>query len=306
MQMLHSYQTLLETSQRVNWRVEDIIGGQKRLDFSKPFVPEVFAGTARLSFLAPHERLALNHIRAHCYLAMFELVETFILPFISAQVGDAANDEDPHRAPAYANFAAEEAKHIALFQRFKHEFAEGFGIPCPVIGPADAIGKAILAHSPLSVAILVLGIEWMSQGHYVESVKDDSVLDPQFKSLLKHHWVEEVQHAKLDGMLVRAMAASCAPAEIERAIDEYLEMIAFLDAGLKKQIGLDLATFETCLGRELTHDQREAFVGDQLQALRWTMIGTAMRNENFLAVLGALGPDARLRVEAAAEVYRAD
>jgi hypothetical protein len=303
MQTPPSYRSLLETSQRVNWRVDDIIGGRKRLDFSKPFLPEAFAGVAKLSFLAAHERLALNHIRAHCYLAMFELVETFILPFISAQAGPGGADESD-RAVAFANFAMEEAKHIALFQRFKTEFAEGFGLPCPIIGPADAISKAILAHSPLSVAILVLGIEWMSQGHYLESVKDDAGLDPQFKSLLKHHWIEEVQHAKLDGLLVRDMAKACAPEAVERAIGEYLEMIGFLDAGLKKQIELDLGVFETCLGRTLSEPQRDAFRRHQLQALRWTMLGTAMRNENFLGVLGELGASARARVEEAGKAFQ--
>src|SRR5690606_28524015 len=103
----------------------------------------------------------------------FELVETFIEPFIRMQASAESADDDPQRAAALANFADEETKHMELFRRFRREFAEGFGIECGVIGPADAIGEAIFAHSPLAVAILVLGIEWMSQGHYVESVKDD-------------------------------------------------------------------------------------------------------------------------------------
>jgi hypothetical protein len=296
------YQTLLETSQRINWRVDDLIGGDKKLDFSKPFLPETFARTASLDFLAPHEKLALNHIRAHGYLAMFELVETFILPFISGQAGIKRGD-DPYREPAFANFAAEEAKHIALFQRFKAEFAEGFGMPCPVIGPADIIGRKILEHSPLSVAILVLGIEWMSQGHYVESVKDDSNLDPQFKSLLRHHWMEEAQHAKLDALLVQSMAQDCSAGEISRAIDEYFEMGAFFDAGLLNQTRLDLRTLEACIGRELTAEQARTFEQVQLQAWRWTILGTAMSNRNFLATLEMLGSDARARVEAAAPAF---
>ena len=38
----------------------------------------------------------------------------------------------------------------------------------------------------------------MTQLHYLDSVKDDGDLDPLFKSLLRHHWMEEAQHAKLD------------------------------------------------------------------------------------------------------------
>jgi hypothetical protein len=297
------YQTLLETSQRINWRVDDIIGGDKKLDFSKPFLPETFARTAPLSFLAPHEKLALNHIRAHGYLAMFELVETFILPFISAQASVKRSEDDRYRQPAFENFAVEEAKHIALFQRFKQEFAKGFGMPCQVIGPADLIGRKILEHSQLSVAILVLGIEWMSQGHYVESVKDDSDLDPHFKSLLKHHWMEEAQHAKLDALLVQSMAQNCSAEEISRAIDEYFEMGAFFDAGLRNQTQLDLATLEACVGRKFTAEEAREFESVQLQAWRWTILGTAMRNKSFLATLESLGGDARARVEAASATF---
>ena len=46
----------------------------------------------------------------------------------------------------------------------------------------------------------------MTQGHYVESVQNDQELDPQFKSLLKHHWMEEAQHTKLDTLMVEAIA----------------------------------------------------------------------------------------------------
>lgn len=294
-----SYRKLLETSKRINWRVEDLIGGDKRLDFTRPFLPETYARTASLDFLSAQERLALNHIRAHGYLALFELVEGFILPFISAQ-STAQDHGDPFHGPAYRNFAEEEAKHMLLFQRFRRDFTEQFGTACGVIGPPEAITRTILEHGPLAVAILVLGIEWMSQGHYVDSVKDDSGLDAQFKSLLRHHWMEEAQHAKLDALLVQSMAKRCTAQEIDHAIDEYLAMAAFFDAGLEQQAALDLESLQAHIGRTLARAEREHFLSVQRHALRWTILGSAMRNENFLAVLGTLGPEARARVEAAA------
>jgi hypothetical protein len=303
MQMQPSYQTLLEISQRIDWQVDDLIGGDKRLDFSRPFLPETFARIAPLTFLNAEEKLALNHIRAHGYLAMFELVETFILPFVVERSDADDGEADPFRGAALKNFAEEEAKHIALFKRFKQEFAEGFGQPCGFIGPADAIASAILAHGPLGVAILVLGIEWMSQGHYVESVKDDGDLDPQFKSLLKHHWMEEAQHAKLDGMMVQALARISPPGGLDRAIDEYMEMGGFFDGGLQQQVALDLESLETRIRRRLDPEERAQFLEVQLQALRWTFLGSAMRNENFLKLLGSLGGQARSRVEEAAPAF---
>lgn len=302
MQPQPSYERLLETSKRINWRVDDIIGGDKRLDFSKPFLPETFARTASLTFLTPHERLVLNHIRAFGYLSMFELVEAFILPFVTEQAEAGARD-DPFRAPALKQFASEEAKHMALFTAFRSEFVAAFGVECGFIGPAEDISRAVLAHSPLAIAIAVLGIEWMSQGHYVESVKDDQKLDPQFKSLLRHHWMEEAQHAKLDGLILEAMVRDIGAEEIDRAIDEYFEIGAFLDGGLKQQAALDLDSFERAVARTLPDDQRAAFLGVQHQALRWTFLGSAMRNQNFLNGLGGLSSDARARVEASASVF---
>jgi predicted metal-dependent hydrolase len=42
--------------------------------------------------------------------------------------------------------------------------------------------------------------------HYVASVRDRVDIDPQFSSLLRHHRLEESQHAKLDTMIVEAIA----------------------------------------------------------------------------------------------------
>src|SRR4029450_6445660 len=76
----YTYQATLAASERIHWRVEDLIGDDKRLDFSKPFMPESLARVESLSSLRLGERLALNQIRGLGYLYMFGLVEEFILP----------------------------------------------------------------------------------------------------------------------------------------------------------------------------------------------------------------------------------
>src|SRR5690606_30296138 len=96
--------------------------------------------------------------------------------------------------------------------------------------------------------------------HYVESVRDQSGLDPQFKSLLEHHYVEEVQHAKLDTLMVEALAADLSEAEIARAVEEYLEIGVFIDQGLRQQLDLDLAALERAGGRRLDPDETARYV----------------------------------------------
>jgi hypothetical protein len=298
----YSFKDLLGRAERITWRVEDLIGGDKTLDFSHPFMPETFARTGELAFLDADERITLNQIRGHAYLSIFGLVEEYILPFVLDHARGYINGED-YRARAYLEFASEEAKHIHLFRRFREEFTSGFGTRCDVIGPPDAIAKHILAQPALSVALLTLHIEWMTQRHFQDSVKDDGALDPQFKSLLLHHWMEEHQHAQLDAMMVKSIAEGLSQAEIDAGIDGYLALGGFLDEGLKQQVVFDLEAFERATGRTLDAGERETFMRLQHQANRWTYIGSGMSHPRFLEALEALNPQKRKLIEGAAPTF---
>jgi hypothetical protein len=298
----YSYQAALAASQKVNWRVEDIIGGDKRLDFSKPLMPESLARVESLDFLSADEKRTLNQIRGNAYLCIFGLVEEFILPFLMDHARPQLQGDD-YRVRALLQFAGEEAKHIHLFKQFREEFERGFGSNCAVIGPPEAIAQAVLSHDPLAVALAILQIEWMTQRHYLDSVKDDQELDPQFKSLLRHHWMEEAQHARLDTLMVEALAAGRSRQGIEQAVEEYIEIGAFLDGGVKQQMQFDLEAFERASGRTLTAGEREKFVAVQTQANRWTYLGSGMTHPNFQATLQSLLPEARKRVEQIAPMF---
>ncbi len=298
----YTYQGTLAASEVIHWRIEDIIGGEKRLDFRKPFMPEALAHTEPLSFLTKEEKRILNQIRGNAYLCIFGLVEEFILPFVLDHARTQLRGDD-YRVRALLQFAGEEAKHIQLFKRFREEFEAGFGTECPVIGPPDAIAAAILAHDPLGVAITTLHIEWMVQGHYIDSIKDDQELDPQFKSLLKHHWIEEVQHAKLDTLMIEALATNRSEEERMRGVDEYLEIGGFIDGGLKQQVEFDLDSFQRATGRKLNGSEKEEFRRVQLRANRWTYLGTGMTHEKVLRTLEWLTPEARKKVESISPAF---
>lgn len=298
----YSYQSTLVASDTIHWRIEDIIGGEKRLDFARPFMPDSLARVEQLSFLTPDEKRILNQIRGNAYLCIFGLVEEFILPFVMDHARKQLQGDD-YRVRALLQFASEEAKHIQLFKRFRQEFEDGFGTDCPVIGPPEAIASAILAHDPLGVALTTLHIEWMVQRHYVESIKDDQELDPQFKSLLKHHWLEEVQHAKLDTLMVESLAAGRSEAEIMKSVEEYIEIGGFIDAGLAQQVEFDMDSFIRATGRQLTDAEKEEFRSVQLQANRWTYLGTGMTHDRVLETLQYLTPKARQRIESISTAF---
>ena len=298
----YDYQETLAASVKANWRIEDIIGGDKRLDFTKPFMPESLARVEPLDFLSAEEKILLNQIRGYGYLYTFGVVEEFILPFVLDHARPHLNEDD-YRTRALLQFASEEAKHIHLFKKFKEEFKAGFVTYCETIGPAEAIGAAVLAHSPLGVALVILGIEWMTQEHYLDSIRDDEDLDPQFKSLLRHHWIEEAQHTKLDTLMVQALTDNLTPAEIEKGISDYASIGGLFDGGLQQQVNFDLQALQRATGRILNKAEQERFRSIQLQALRWTYLGSAMTHPNFLATVGEFSSSARKQLEEMAPAF---
>jgi hypothetical protein len=298
----YSYQNVLETSERIHWRIEDIIGGDKRLDFAKPFMPQSLAQVDGLSFLSGEEKKILNQIRGHEYLAMFGLVEEFILPFALDHAMAQLSGED-YRVRALLQFAGEEAKHIHLFKEFRRDFEQGFGNRCDFIGPAEDVKKFVLSHSPLGVGIAVLHIEWITLRHYVEAVRDNQQLDLQFKSLLKHHWLEESQHAKIDTLIVEELAANATESEIDRALQDYAEIGAFIDDGIKQQTEFNVDAFIAATGKKLSKSERQDMTDAVLKGMRWTYLGTGMTHPNFLATVEAIRPDARKQIETMAPAY---
>jgi hypothetical protein len=97
--------------------------------------------------------------------------------------------------------------------------------------------------------------------------------------------------------MVEALAAKMSEAEIMEAIEEFLEIGGFLDAGLTQQIEFDLEALIRVCGRELNDAEKDEYRRVQQQANRWTYLGTGMTHEKVLETLGRLTPKARKRIE---------
>src|SRR6476659_46484 len=295
-----NYEATLASSLRAHWQLYDVLRADQDLDFTRNFMPESLARTAVLENLNPFEQRVLNQISSHQYLCIFGVVEEFILPFLVDHARPHLLGDD-WRVRAILNFAGEEAKHIHLFKRFHDAFVRGFPIECQMIGPSEAIGAEVLRHDPLAVGLVILMIEWMTQQHYLGSIRDDGDIDPLFKSLMKHHWVEEAQHAKLDTLIVDALAEGRSEEQIDRAIDEFFEIGAFLDSGLKQQAEFNLEALEKAIGRKL--ENRAEIIAQQHQAARWTYVGSGMVHERFIETLKSLSPRAAQRIAEAAPLF---
>jgi hypothetical protein len=300
----YSYSSILNDAAKITWRVQDLIDDDRPLDFSKPFLPEAIAHTQAISCLTPDEQLILNQIRGNSYLHMFGLVEEFILPLVVNHV-QFIGCETIEATQAYLCFAQEESKHINLFRQFATAFARGFGFRCETIGPPKTIADFVLQHSKLGVALVTLHIEWMTQRHFLDSVRSNphELLEPKFCSLLKHHWQEESQHARLDTLMVQDLAQKLDSAAIESAIDDYIAIVEYLNEGLKTQVQLDIASLEIPIARTLTPTERDEIRQIQELSYQKAFLISGMTHPNFVQSVQELSTTGYDRIMAIANTF---
>jgi hypothetical protein len=297
----YTYKAVLASSLRAQWELDDILSPEQELDFSRNFMPESLARTGAAGLADEDERRMLNHIAAYQYLCYFGSVEEFILPFLLDHARPMLNEDD-YRVRALLNFATEEAKHIHLFNRYREAFERGFPIPCKMLGPREVLARKILGHHPLAVGLIILMIEWMTQAHYLGAIRDDAEIDPLFNSLFKHHWMEEAQHAKLDTLIVDALAKGRGERELAQVATEFFHIAKFLDRSLQVQAGFNVETLEKGIGR--TIGERDALVVQQYRAARWTYLLSGLTHERFTATLAATSPRLAAQVAAATRPRR--
>jgi hypothetical protein len=102
-------------------------------------------------------------------------------------------------------------------------------------------------------------------------------------------------------LIVEALAEGRTEAQIDKAIDEFFEIGAFLDAGLKQHAGFNLEALEKVIGRKL--ENRSDIEAQQHQAARWTYIGSGMVHDRFKATLLGISANAAARIAEAAPVF---
>jgi len=280
----HDYAAVVRASERVSWRVDDVLPTGTKLDFDKNFLPSVLAGGHDLAFLGAEEKRKLNQITGHAYLNLFAFVEEYI----QAVMVNHAHAElfgDHTAVRALVRFADEEVKHQELFHRYMEAFAQDFGTPCDVIGSAGQVASVILSKSPIAVMMVTCHIEIMTQGHYIEAVKDDTSLDPLFARLLHHHWLEESQHAKIDLIELDKLLSTASEEKVAAAFQDYLGLIEAFDGLLRQQATMDVASLAAATGRELSTEERARVEASQHAAYRRTFLVYGMSHRQFVEVM---------------------
>ena len=282
----YTYQECLDNSKRVSWLEDDVLA-DRNFDFSKRFLPNRLTGVDEIGCLSENEKRQLNQIMGNGYCHIFAFVEEFIIPTVTEEVmKDVYGDEV--RARSLLRFAEEELKHQELFRKSVELFGQGFGSECGLIPGREEVAKVVRSKSKLAVMILTAIIEWFTQLHYIEHVRDDSDLDGLFRDLLRFHWMEEAQHAKLDTLLIGEVAEHLTLEERETAIDEVLELGGAIDGLLAQQIGLNIEALGKVTGRTFTAAEKEEITTKTQRAWRWTFLVSGLEHPNVVKAIGEL------------------
>jgi hypothetical protein len=161
-------------------------------------------------------------------------------------------------------------------------------VACGLVPGREAVAEAVLSTSPLTALLLTNMIEWFSQSHYVEHIRDEQELDPLIRDILKFHWIDESRHARLDSLLVGEVARDLDADARERAIDELLELGGAVDGLLAQQLDLDIDALERSIGRVLTDGDKAEIRTDQQRAYRWTFLVSGLEHPKFVELVDAL------------------
>jgi hypothetical protein len=296
------YVKVIENSERVAWRLNDVFPAGVSLDFSKPFMPTAMFFGHSLSFLSDHERLKLNQILGNSYRYLFYFVEAYIID-MAMQHADAERYGDDDNLRAMLRFAEEEVKHQQMFMRFGEMFDRGFGSKCDVVENPQAVAQVILAKTPMAVTLVTLHLEIITQAHYVDCMRDRGEIEPFFQSLFKFHWVEESQHAKLDALEIVKLRRVASSEAVQQAIDDYFAIAGAFAGLLAAQAKLDVGSLERAVGRTFSGDERAAIEDAQRRSYNRAFLWSGVTNTMFLEFLAEHFPGALEGAAKAAEAF---
>jgi hypothetical protein len=294
----YSFADCLRQSYKVNWRISEVLG-DTRFDTSKRWLPDSLSGATGITCLNPDELRQLTQVEMAAYAHLFGYVEEFVAPQIVALASEHGLD-NRDAFDALTNFAAEEAKHMALFRETGARVGEAIGFePEHLTGAADT-ARFVLSKNTGAVLLLTAAIEWLTQRHFTDAWRADADLDPLTKRIFRAHWVEEAQHAKMDHLEAVRAFGNMDDRERDVAIDDLIELLMAVDGLLQSQSRFDVDNFERRLDRVLTTTDRAEVHKHVLRAKRWTFIETGVTHPRFEELfVGVATPDQRARVRRA-------
>jgi hypothetical protein len=281
------YARCIQTSKCVRWDVdEDVIRG-RHFDAAQKFLPDGLSLADAFTTLSPYEKRFVSQIQGRTYANVFGLVERFI----NAKVLELTRDHwfgDQVALEALVRFSEEELKHQALFRRIDTMVGEVLPDGYRFDPDPDAVAHAVLGKSTWAVLALTLDIELFTQLHYRQSINRDTELSELFKDVFLYHWKEESQHAILDELEWVRHDAGLTAVQRDRAVDEFIDLLAAVDGILQAQANTDAGYFAVTCGRAVDQAELQAIGAAFLKAYRWEYIHSGAQHPHFGKVLSSL------------------
>ncbi len=281
------YARAVETSKRVRWKVEEDVIRGRRFDTADKFLPDGLALAGAFTTLSADEKRFVSQIQGRTYANIFGLVERFI----NAKVLELSHDHwfgDQVALEALVRFSDEELKHQELFRRIDAMIGEVLPKGYRFDIDPNNVARAVLGKSTWAVLGLTLDIELFTQLHYRQSIDPDTELSELFKDVFLFHWREESQHAILDELEWVRCDAGITAEQRDRAVDEFIELVAAVDGILQAQAKADAAYFAATCGRAVGEAEVRVIEAAFLKAYRWQYIHSGAQHPQFGKVLMSL------------------
>ena len=228
--------------------------------------------------------------------------------FITTKVLELSHEHsfgDQMALEALVRFSDEELKHQELFRRIDAMIGEVLPAGYRFDINANDVAHAVLGKSTWAVLALTLDIELFTQLHYSQSIAPDPELSELFKDVFLFHWKEESQHAILDELELIRDDAEMTVEGRDKAVDEFIELVAAVDGILQAQATSDAAYFTATCGRVCDANEAQAIRAAFLKAYRWQYVHSGAGHPHFGKVLTRLITDAQgQRIQAALATLR--
>lgn len=287
---MDSFEQCRISSEKATWSFEKEIQGLQ-FDFKRDFLPQGLFRGGLPPWMSAKERLLINQIRGFSYAHIFMFVEQFIIEETCAAAFTYVRT-DREALSALLTFTNEETKHQKMFQKVKELVAEGLSVR-PLAAPGmEEVAETVTSHSAFAVFLCTLHFEWITQRHYVEFFQvEKGTIDLDFMKVFRLHWTEEAQHARIDALHLRRLAAERPSSEILSSCDEFWEIMLVFRATVRKQDCLDLESFEKNVGRKVGNEERESLSNALEESSFWVYFLSGLRHKSFCSLYEDLAPD---------------
>ena len=288
------YARVIKASKAVHWDIDaDVIKGRS-FDMAKKYLPDGLSLAGEMTTLSEAEKRLVSQIQGRTYANIFGLVERFITAKL-LEVGREHSLGDQNALEALVRFSDEELKHQTLFRRIN----EMMGATMPAgyrfdVDP-DMVARAVLSKRTWAVLMLTLHIELFVQHHYRQSIEPDEELSELFKDVFLFHWKDECQHVVLDELELRRHDAGLTAEERDKAVDDFIALVAAVDGILRMQAKADTTYFIAHCGRAVAPQEAERIEKQVLKAYRWQYIFSGATHPRFQQILKGMITEPQLK-----------